>query len=91
MWVRLPPVLLKFPPENVEKIGKSMLTEHQISYTRNRIAAEHLGLIRFDYKWRYIPTDKSGMNFVYCRNRADALELLNFWTGGDWIYRIPVA
>lgn len=66
-----------------------MLTERNISYTRNKVEAEDLGFTRFEYEARHIPTGKRKMCFVYCRNRTDALELVNFWTCEDWVYKIP--
>jgi len=66
-----------------------MLNENGISYTRDHKKAQKFGYTRFTYSWFYSHfLSKSGKHFVYCSCRNDALELVNFWSGSSWSYRL---
>jgi len=61
-----------------------MLNEYGTNYTRDVREARKLGWNKFSYSWSV--GKKSGTYFLYCRSRADALELINFWSGSVWHY-----
>lgn len=72
---------------------RSGLLKHSVTYSQERsdFHADELRRQRFTlffYEWTHIPTGKQGISRLWVFRQADALALVNYWSGDDWAYRL---